>query len=310
MADRALIAEMALAMTPDRDLIAGMTPDRPVEEVKDRPVASAEVKVLEEVKISGEIPVTIIGKPGPSGLAGIDKIYVVSVDCFTERIKAVQLIAHYHGLSMEIVALPLATKFTTVEGTQTRINGNERYLAAYNVSAGYLGNMLCHMEIMRRITTEGHKRCLVLEDDFELIERFSELLAWAMSKWNPEVNPILLLSPYISSYDGMEVLHKEGEYSLSTVTKHVWSAAAYVIEGKHARKIHEDESIGFDDNMSSEHSIIQAAANICVCPPLVIEREGPSTVVANREQVSQVYWRRFRTKRFSVQMIRETLTGK
>jgi len=225
-----------------------------------------------------------------SGLDGVDVIYCINLPDRKDRRKDSEIVAFLHYLNLAFVE--------GVDGkAYSAANPEEERVKYYDGSSGELGCLLSHLKVLRTFIESKHQVAMITEDDFELNWDIKPLLKEVFQVWNKEKNGLLLLSPYMADWIGVEKVGETKSLAFNTVTTSTFSACCYILTREFAQKcLDKASSKPMKRREVSETAITQQPGSLFLFPPLAMERVSPSSILTGRENTNKAYWDLFRAK--------------
>lgn len=159
---------------------------------------------------------------------------------------------------------------------------------------------MSHRKALQTMLDNDDEYAIIIEDDARFHIDFFEKLDEFFAKY-PDTktkNGLILLSPFISSNDGI------GGQPPYVVAKDVWSACGYFLSREKCQECIEridraqlDSLI--DKAVSTESLITHGQNHVFIYPPLIIEStENPSSLWSGSEIYHQRYWKKFDTSNY------------
>jgi GR25 family glycosyltransferase involved in LPS biosynthesis/tetratricopeptide (TPR) repeat protein len=159
------------------------------------------------------------------------------------------------------------------------------------VHRGERACLLSHLKTIKKFVEDGHESAVICEDDALFRNNFAPA---------SEAFPMLLLCPYVASFEGSDRIRD----SLFTMTSNIWGACAYQITRDYAQKV----LAAYDRPMSEYEGpyLSELITTLCerltgevcafVSPPLVIESCGPSLIDHSHQERHRKYFSNFRSE--------------
>lgn len=236
------------------------------------------------------------------------KAYCINLKQHIQRRQAAQVSASFHDINL-----------TFIEGIWGQDIIKDYPNTTY--SAGEMGCMLSHFKAMQQFISDSKEDkdvALILEDDFELHEKFHEILSEVNKVWDREKNGLILLNPWIYDWDKInevKLIHdvntKPGIFrtALFTMGPKATGAAGYILTRKYAQQlILEFESKGkeykFDGIVEAQYTMRDDA--LIIYDPLVIQATYKSSIQKNNDDACKQYFNIFRARnKYTRQLIKE-----
>lgn len=225
-----------------------------------------------------------------TGITGVGAIYCINLRGATDRMRYVDMASRTHNINI-----------TRVEAVEAK----DVDMKDYKHRPTELACLMSHLKALKEFLDNGKGIAMILEDDFELRVDFRETLEKVFKEWDKEKNGLLLLSPYIMSWDGVKHIGSSGLYNVTTGPMGVWGAIGYIITRDVAEKCIQKAIGSFD---RTETIITQHEGAVFIYDPLVIEASFSSSIIPGREQRTKEYFDNFRRRnKYTRQMMADIL---
>lgn len=165
----------------------------------------------------------------------------------------------------------------------------------------YGNSSVSYIDSLKSFLESKHNTALILNDKFELVETFRERLECVMHNWDMKSQGLMLLSPYVCSWNEVIEIGKVPPSTtickLFNITTDIYGHTGYIVTRDFATEYMKTYKPG-----SSEHDMIQQPGNVFIWSPIIIPERNIGSSDGNR------YWDEYRKKdRFTQQLAHKKL---